>query len=76
MATLTELQIELAQYNKAISAVLEGGQSYTIAAGVGGTTRTVNMANLQTIIDEKKNIERQIANKSGTGTGVRLGAGW
>ena len=76
MATLIELKAELAQYKAAIEAILAGGQSYTISAGQGGNSRTVLMADLQKLIDEKNNLEKRIAQLSGRGLGVRLGSGW
>jgi hypothetical protein len=75
MATLAELQLELTEIKQAISNILKGGQSYTINAGQGGSSRTVTQADYAQLITDKIRIESQIANLNG-GRGFRMRPGW
>ena len=75
MATLTELQAELVEIKQAISNILKGGQSYTINAGLGGSSRTVTQADYSKLVEDKKRIEAEIANLSGA-RGFRMRPGW
>lgn len=75
MSRLTDLQAELTAIKTAITAVQTAGQSYTIASGNGGSSRTVTQADLKTLYAEKKEIESQIAMIQGYG-GSRMVPGW
>lgn len=75
MSKLTDLQTELAEIKAAITAIRKGGQSYTINAGLGGSSRTVTQANYNDLIADKQRLEGQIANLQG-GRGFRMRPGW
>lgn len=75
MATLIELQAELTEVQAAISFILRGGQSYTINSGAGGSSRTVNMANLSELRKMKTDLEQRIANLQGRSAFV-MRTGW
>ena len=64
---------ELEQLEKAISAVLAGGQSYQIQSG--GGSRTTTMPDLAKLQARKAELENQIAAMSG-GTGGRYVPAW
>lgn len=57
MATLSELQTELAEYKAARTAILTGAQEYSTRAG-----GTVKRGDLATIIKEIKRLESEISN--------------
>jgi uncharacterized coiled-coil DUF342 family protein len=75
MATLAELKAELAEIKSALSAIRTAGQSYTLNAGTGGTSRTVTMADYATLRKEKDEIEAKISGLSNTRATV-IRAGW
>ena len=65
MATLAELQAELAEIKAALSAIRKGGQSYTLNTGSGGTSRTVTMVDYNTLVEHKNELEAKIATANG-----------
>jgi hypothetical protein len=75
MATLAELQAELAEIKSALLAIRKAGQSYTVNAGNGGTSRTVTMADYATLRKEKDEIEAKISGLSNSRATV-IRAGW
>jgi hypothetical protein len=75
MATLAELQTELAEIKQAITNIRLGGQSYTITSGTGGNSRTVTQADYNSLIADKNRLEAQIANMQNR-RAVKFRAGW
>jgi hypothetical protein len=73
--SLTEEQLEtiLAQYVAAQTAVLSGGQSYTISSG--GSTRTVTMADIGEINKQICNYSSALAEAKGN-KGFQARPGW
>ena len=75
---MTEAQIEaeILEISNAISAILAGGQSYTITtASGGGTSRTFTGADLNTLKEMRNELRSQLSNINGT-SAFRLRAGW
>lgn len=61
MAYVDDMKIELEEVKKALTNIRNGGQSYTINAGTGGTSRTVTQADYNTLNDHRIQLEREIA---------------
>jgi hypothetical protein len=64
---------ELEQINAAITAILQGGQSYSLQTG--GGTRQVTYADYGALAKRKAELEAAVAAASGT-LGTRLTSGW
>ena len=64
--TLAQLQAELVEVEAALSAIRNGGQSYTINSGPGGTSRTFTGADYDTLRNHKKDLESKIETLSET----------
>jgi hypothetical protein len=80
MATKQEkidaLELEIAELTVAISHIRKGGQSYEITSAAGaGTKRVVTFADYQTLINEKKQLNSELAALNGT-RGAVLTPGW
>ena len=75
MATLTELQTELQDVKSALERIRKGGQSYTISAGSGGSSRMIQNASYSELIKHKATLEAQIATITGR-RAVRFDLGW
>lgn len=73
MLTVEELEEDLAEVKAAITAIRKGGQSYTI--GTGSSTRTVTMADYDSLIKERSRIMRDIQALEGD-AGITISAGW
>ena len=71
--TESEIQNEIDEVSAAISAIRNGGQSYTI--GSGPSSRTVTMADYETLVRERRDLNAQLAAVQGT-SGLTIGAGW
>lgn len=71
--TESEINTILADYQAARTAILKGGQSYTINSG--GTIRVVTMADLQTIEKEISKYLQMLEELSGN-KGYQINAGW
>lgn len=71
--TEAEIQAEIDEISAAISAIRNGGQSYTI--GSGPSTRTVTMADYDTLVKERRDLYAQLATAQGS-SGLTIGAGW
>lgn len=73
--TATEVEIELADIRAAITAIIKGGQSYTI--GSGGSTRQVTLVNLKDLKAERNELIMELNSINGCGDpGIVVGAGW
>ena len=64
---------EIAEITAAISAIRNGGQSYTI--GTGPSSRTVTLADYDTLVSERRDLQAQLSALQGT-SGLTIGAGW
>ena len=71
--TPEEIQAEIDELTIAISMVRRTGQAYTISTG--GGSRTVTLANYDSLIQERKDLQAKLAAESGT-LGCSIRAGW
>ena len=76
MATLSELQLELANVKAAIEDILKAGQEYTITSGSGaGSSRVFKGAELDKLYEMQKDIENKIELLSGN-VAVKIRPAW
>jgi len=68
-----EILEEIAEIKQAMSAIRNGGQSYTI--DTGSSVRTVTMANYESLRKELKELYKQLATSQGGGS-FNLEVGW
>lgn len=69
-----EILEQIAEVKAAMSAIRNGGQSYTI--DTGSSVRTVTMANYESLRAELKELYRQLATADNTGGSFNIGVGW
>jgi len=73
--TAAEIQTEIAEIETALSFIRTGGQSYTLTAGPGGTTRTVTNADYSMLVKHRNDLYSQLRTLEGK-RAVRMRAGW
>ncbi len=74
--TETEIEAELLEVSTAISAIMAGGQEYTITtASGGGTSRTFKAADIGILQQMRKDLRADLSSINGT-SAFRLRAGW
>ena len=75
-AEIATIQAEITEINTALSHIRKGGQSYTITSASGaGTSRTVTMANYDSLVKQRNELQKQIDSAQGR-RGFRAGCGW
>jgi len=75
-AEVAAIQAEIAEINTALSHIRKGGQSYSITTASGaGTSRTVTMANYETLVTQRNDLQRQLDSATGK-RAFRTGCAW
>jgi hypothetical protein len=75
-AEIAAIQLEITEINTALSHIRKGGQSYTITSASGaGTSRTVTMANYDSLVKQRNELQKQIDGATGK-RAFRAGCGW
>lgn len=75
-AEIATIQLEIIEINTALSHIRKGGQSYTITSASGaGTSRTVTMANYDSLVTQRNDLQRQLDGATGK-RAFRAGCAW
>jgi len=75
-AEIAAIQAEIAEINTALSHIRKAGQSYTITSASGaGTSRTVTMADYNTLVAARNDLQSQLDSAAGN-RATRVGCGW
>jgi hypothetical protein len=75
-AEIAAIEAEIVEINIALSHIRKGGQSYTITSASGaGTSRMVTMADYNTLIKQRNDLQRQLDGANGK-RGFRAGCAW
>jgi len=75
MATKASILAEIAEIDTALSHIRKGGQSYTINSGPSGTSRTVTMADYDTLKAHRDELKQQY-NELNETRAFRVRSGW
>ena len=75
MRSPVHIQNEIDDISAALSHIRRGGQSFTISSGAGGTSRTVTMADYNTLVKQRDDLYTELAQVRG-GSTRSIRAGW
>lgn len=75
-AEIAAIQAEIAEINTVLSHIRKAGQSYTITSASGaGTSRTVTMADYNTLVAARNDLQNQLNSAAGN-RATQIGLGW